>query len=637
MMATEGVAPYVPGKVLNDEQARYVSGFLSTEIKDVRDGAERDVFLQKVQKWRRMARVIPEQSEKTYPWQKASNVVTPIMAQKVNVVYAKLIAMFSSKRPFWDVQSDDYELLAVDNAVARYMNYLASAPFHLNIDSVNRTMFYDLVLLGTQMVKVPWLYEEWQLKTDQGSVNRVMHNGPAIVPVRIEDFLIRSYYDDVQRAPWVGNLVWLTEAELRQREAMGIYEDIESVLSVYTQELQQNLRDELERRGLSSTVQNSYSETRLFPIFEGYVFYDADGDGVPEDIKIWMEPQTGTILRSENNLLGVRDLVAMSYFKVPRQLYGMGIGHLLEGLQEEADFVHNHRADNLHFSLLPMFKRRRGSMAVKKDEIHPGKFIDLDDINDLQPFVVPDLTGSTYQAEMLVRDYADRVSGANDPMSGYGDATMKSGGDTSAMTFLAQQGSSILNAIYEGIEHNYGEIGQLILLQLVANKDKVDLSVLSQQDAALVQQVLELPIESLPTTFRFKVKTTDLNRTEEAKTAQLKEATGLFMSYGQQMTQVLMTMANPRVPPVVGQFMQQLFVGGTNFVKQVMKAYKIEGVDEMFPNVGGTNAGQGGGAGSGLGDGAGNAPVSDAGMAPAGGVALEGASSAGTGGAGSTG
>lgn len=620
--------PYKVTQVLNEDQQLYVSSFLQGEINDVMQGSERGVFMEKIQKWRRMARVEPEQSEKTYPWQKASNVVTPLMAQKTAVIFAKLIAMFSTKRPFWDADVDDQVLLPLANALSRYFNYLSTAPFHLNLENVNRDMFYDLVLLGTQVAKVPWLYEEWQLRTTEGSKSRVMHNGPSVVAIRLEDFLIRSYYSDVQRAPWVGNLVWLTEAELRQRGAMGIYEDVESVLGSFATELDSNWSDELERRGLANTVQNGNNETKLYPIFEGYVYYDADNNGVPEDIKVWIEPKSGKILRSEYNLIGVRDYTVLTYFKVPHQLYGVGLGHLLEGLQDEADFYHNHRADNLHMSLLPMFKRRRGSMLVKNDELHPGKIIDLDDPNDLVSFVVPDLTGSTYQAELLTRDYADRVSGANDPMSGYADPVMKSGADVGSTTFLAQQGNSILNAIYEGIENGYSEIGQLILIQLVANKDRVDLSVVSDEDARMIEQILMLPIESLPTTFRFKIKTTDLDRTEEAKVQQLGAATQLYTLYGQQMMQILPLIGNPQVPPMVQQFAQQLFIGGTKFTKQIMRGYKIENVDELFPDVGG---GKENGADDGTGgtvgpqtSGAGNAPNGNEGMAPTGGMAPQG-------------
>ena len=402
-MEKQGATPYVPESVLDGEALAYVANFLSVEIKDVLGGSERAGFLVKLDKWRRMAKAEPEQEEKTYPWLKASNIVTPIMAQKQNTFFAKLVAMFSTKRPFWSCATEDTTRTAHADAVAKLMNFLAAGTFHLDIDRVNRTLFYDLVLLGTQVVRVPWLYESWPVATKAagGAVvkgDRVMHNGPAIVPVRLEDFVIRSYYENVQRAPWVATRTWLTHAELMQRQADGIYDNVDLVTAFYAKELTTDRKEELLRRGFAPGAMGTYDETKLYPVFECYLFYDADGDGVPEDIKVWIEVESGTVLRSESNTLGARDITLLHYFSVPYEMMGLGIGHFIERLQDEADFLHNHRIDNLHFSLIPAFKRRRGSSTKKQMEISPGAILDFDDVNDLVPLVTPDLTGSTYQS-----------------------------------------------------------------------------------------------------------------------------------------------------------------------------------------------------------------------------------------------
>jgi hypothetical protein len=331
----------------------------------------------------------------------------------------------------------------------------------------------------------------------------------------------------------------------------------------------------------------AYDELRLYPVFECYVFYDSDGDGVPEDVKVWIEVESGTILRAEANTLGVRDIAVLRYFDIPYQMNGVGIGHFLEGLQEEADFLHNHRIDNLHFSLIPAYKRRRGSSSKKEIELHPGAIIDVDDINDLVALVTPDLTGSTFASENLTRDYADRVSGANDPMSGYADSTMKSGADVGSTLFLAEQGNSILNAIYDGIENDYNEIGQLVLMQLVANKDKVDLSMLSDDEQALVGEVLSMPMDSLPTTFSFRVETTDQSRSEETKRQTLGQASALYAQYGQQMMQLASIIDNPQLPPtsLTKQLAQRMFIGGTAFVREAFEMMKLDHVDALLPNT----------------------------------------------------
>jgi len=584
--------PYSPGDLLTAEAKDYVANYLRAEIKDVLDGSERTKFVEDLNKWRRMAMAKPEQESKSYPWQDASNIVTPIMAQKQNTIYAKLIAMFSSKRPFWSCISEDQSKQKHADAIALLMNFLAKGTFHLNIDRVNRTLMYDLVLHGTQPVRVPWTYSSWPVATkdENGNVtteDRVMHNGPSIVPIRLEDFIIRSYYDDIQKAPWVGIRTWLTHAELKQREADGIYAEVDSILAFYQKELTADRREELERRGFAPSSIGSVEETRIYPIIETYVFYDADGDGVPEDIKVWIEVESGVILRSEANTLGARDITVLRYFQLPYQMMGLGIGHFLERLQDEADFLHNHRIDNLHFSLIPAYKRRRGSSTKKQQTLHPGAIIDLDDINDLVPLITPDLTGSTYQSEMLTRDYADRVSGANDPMSGYADTTMKSGADVGSTLFLAEQGNSILNAIYDGIENDYSEIGQLVLMQLVANKDRVDLSMLSEEDAALVSEVLQMPVEVLPTAFTFRIETTDQSRSEETKRQTLAQAAGMYASYGQQMMQLTAVIDNPQIPPqsLTKQLATRMFIGGTDFVKQAMKMMKVGNEDILFPDT----------------------------------------------------
>jgi hypothetical protein len=619
-------APYVPSMILAADALTYVSSYLQKELKDVLDGAERAAFVAKLDKWRRMAKEEPEEEQKTYPWLNASNIVTPIMAQKQNTIFAKLISMFSTKRPFWSCSSDDSAMTEHANAVASLMNFLASGVFQLNLNKINRTLFYDLALLGTQVVKVPWLYASWPISTPgatpglKGKADRVQHNGPAVVPVRLEDFFIRSYYEDLQRAPWVATRSWLTHAELLQREADGIYANVAAIEDFYAKDIPEDRRKELERRGFSPESLGDFTETRLYPIYECYLYYDNDGDGIPEDIKVWFEAESGAILRAEDNILGVRDIAILRYFNVPYELFGLGIGHFIERLQEEADFLHNHRIDNLHFSLIPAYKRRRGSMGKKQQEIHPGAFIDVDDMNDIAPFITPDLTASTFQSEGLTRDYADRVSGANDPMSGYADPTMKSGADVGSTLFLAEQGNSILNAIYDGIENDYNEIGQLVLMQLVVNKDKVDLSMLTADEQTLVQEVLALPIETLPTTFSFRVETTDQSRSEETKRQTLAQASALYAQYGQEMMSLTAIIDNPQLPTsaLTKQMAQRMFIGGTLFVKQAFAMMKVEHADEMLPDTtamaaalaaetqGATGAEGGAGAGAGAVAGTGN-------------------------------
>ncbi len=584
---------FTPSDVLDEKGKRYLEEYLKTEIEDVRDGSDRSDRIERLGRYRRLRLAIPEFPTTSEPWEGASNVVTPITLYRTNTITAKLIAMYSTKRPFWSCVSDDpkYEANAV--AVSRWANAQARGSYKLNVDRVNREIFYDVVSLGTQFVKVPWLVERWQTKVRDAAsgqavpTERVTHNGPAIVPLRIEDFFCRSIFDDLQKAPWVGNRWWLTDADLKGKGSRGVYENIEQVQRFYAQELPETVANELELLGFSSQLATAHEETRLYPVYEVYVRYDADGDGVPEDIKIWFEVESGTILRSEVNFLGARDIVPIRYLRIPGLLYGVGVPELLEQYQTAGDFFFNHRANNMQMCLTPAYQRRSGSSALKRQKVTPGIILDVEMIDDIRPFVTPDLSASSYQAEALVRDYADRASGANDPMSGYADTTMKSGADVGSLLFLAQQGNSVMNSIYDGIQQDYNEIGQLVLMQAVVNKDLVDMEGVPEEDRALLQEVLDMPVETLPTAFAFRMETADLSRTDEAKRTNLAAAAGLLQQYGSQAMQLAGVIDNPQAQsmPTTLETALSLYIGSTTFVQEALELMQIPNSKELMPSV----------------------------------------------------
>jgi len=584
---------FAPSDTLDDTQKAALSTFLSSELSRVLDGDERATFLENLRTYRRMRIAEPEAQSRSDPWPNASNVVTPVTAQKVNVVWAKLISMFQNQHPFWGVETADARYVDHAKALGKFLNALAKNPHALDIARKNRVIFYEVASLGTQVVRVPFLVDEVPIKTKDpvsGATidsKRIVHNGPAIVPIRLEDFVGPSEFVDIERMPWCGVCVSLTNAELKLRAASGVYDAaaVQVVLTSYVSEFSEAVREERERQGLSTAPSAEFEEMRTYEVFELFVRYDADGDGIAEDLKVWFERKSGTFLRSEVNLLGRRDLAVLRYFEVPYSFYAIGICQMLKRLQTENDFWHNTRVDNATLQLTPVYKRRRGSMISKRQTLVPGQFLDLDDINDVVPMAVQDLSGVTYPAENVVRDYADRVSGANDPMSGYADTTLKSGSNAASLMFLAQQGNSVLNAIYDGIERDYDQIGQLVLLQLVANKDLVDLSVLDDVDMAFVNEILAMPAETLPTTFRFTVVSADVSRSDEMKRNNVQAAMQLYSSYGQNALQLMSGMQNVQLPPEMRALAAQLLLGATTFAKDSMELLHIEHVEKLFPDT----------------------------------------------------
>jgi hypothetical protein len=183
--------------------------------------------------------------------------------------------------------------------------------------------------------------------------------------------------------------------------------------------------------------------------------------------------------------------------------------------------------------------------------------------------------------EEIVKQEADRVTGANDYMTGFNDKTVGSGATSSGTMFLAQQGNSILNSILSRAEQSIGNIYMLALYQCMANKDKLDLSFLSQEDQVNIAAVLAFNVEDIPTQFRFSINVTDISKTDEAKRQEGMIASQVYSMYGQAMTQILGTL--PQGQAMMPELMTKLFVGGTELTQRVLERSGIEDAKAFLP------------------------------------------------------
>jgi len=578
--------------ILTEEQEQEILEYLRFEFEDVETGTNRDKFLRKVRKWRRQRQAMPEKEEKNYPWEKASNVTVPLAMTNANGNFATIKNNFSRRRPFWSVLTDIQEKKKQAEALENLLEKLVDSARHMNLRKKNNVILYDTVSLGTAFVKIPWTIEEWNFKRRENgelkTVSKKVKNTPDVIPIRIEDLLTRAEWgDDLQRAPWVAHKIYLRKHELLQRQAKGIYENVDVILEGETAKLDEGREESLKRIGINYS-QEGLSE---YTIYETYLFWDVDGDGIPEDIIIWLEPTTGTFLRVEYNDLGVRPIVRIPYFQIPGELYAMGTGWMVEGLQDEIDTLHNMRIDGTHISMLQMFVSRRGSGIGPDEEFRPLKHIQVDDPQeDFIPVKFPDIGYGTLQAELMAKEYADRATGSTDAMMGFESRAAGTRATSSGTMFLAQQGSKIFAAISESIEDAYSEIGQIVAFQLIRNKDLIleDLpNLVKEEYVEPLKEVLNMNVEDIPTTFQFRVQTTDIQKTEDARRQNILTLFQLYTSGGEKLIQLAMTLFNQQaqIPQEVRASMTKFYIGGTKLLDQIMEFFGEDDRRDFLPYI----------------------------------------------------
>ena len=576
----------------NEESRKAILNELNEGYGEVKSSGERQNYLERVDKWRRQREGRPEQEAKDFPWAGASNVMPPIALQTTNGAYANLKGSLAARKPFWVVLTKDESKKDMAEAWQILLDTLAESKYHLNLRPAMRTILYDLASLGTQFVKTPWITNQWNFKRKNAStgavdtVSKIVQDCPTVIPIRLENFITRSFWTDLQRAPWVQEEVYLMEHELRQAGEMGIYnENLERVLKRSADELDENRVRELERMGISL---RDIRADKMYCLVEARTFQDIDGDGVPEDTIIWYDPITGLDLRSEFNDLGVRPYVRVPYLDRPYELYGMGVGWIVESLQEEIEALHNMRIDSTMLSMLQMYVTRRGAMAPN-ERFRPLKQIVVDDPSkDFLPVKFPDIGMGTLQAELMAKEYGDRATMFSDAAAGYESKTIGSRATASGTMFLAGQNQKgFSGAVLEAVEEAFSDIGQMVTFQLIRNKEgtrKLFQLVPSHYHAAL-NRMLELNVEDIPSSFTFRVWTTDIEKTEENKQRGMMMMAQMYMQYGQQIFALLPVVFNPQqqVPPEIKETAMKFIIGATKMMEEIFKGLGEQDAQKFLP------------------------------------------------------
>jgi hypothetical protein len=371
---------------------------------------------------------------------------------------------------------------------------------------------------------------------------------------------------------------------------MGAFDKdaVDKVISAPLQLYDDGLSSAQAQRGVSADSLGKVEANQEFEVYECYLFWDVDGDGISEDVKLWIHPETGALLRSEFNPLSMRDVVPVIYLHDPDVLYGIGVCELTESLQDEVTTLHNMRLDGTTLAMQKVWAARRG-LGLKDEEISPLAVIEMDDPHqDLNVIAFPDVAPSCLNGEMVAKEYADKVTGANDYMAGFNDQTVGTAATVGGTMFLAQQANSILNSILQNAEMAISNIYQIALFQCMANKDLLDLSFLSQDDQLLLQQIFAMNVEQIPTQFQFKVKATDITKTEQAKKQAYLAMTQTYSMYaekGFQLLQMMQQLGALQNPQLMADFAQSVFVGSTEFMKKMMDFFDVGDPSEYLPFI----------------------------------------------------
>ena len=315
-------------------------------------------------------------TERSQPFQGASNVTHPLLAEAVTQFQAQAYKeLLPSGGPVKCnvVGMQDVQVEEQAQRVKEYMNFLITEEMEEYDADTDQLLFY-LPLAGSSFKKMYY---------DAGLARPVSKFIPS------EDLVVPYLATDLQSAERVTHVIKMTKNEVRKAQVAGMYRDVELMNPDMDEDRIQKKYNQLE-----GVTKVNYDE--LYEILEMHCDLDIEGfedrdeqSGEPTGIKIpyvvTIDEGTGKILSiyrnyREDDPLRKKIPYFIHYKFLPGLgFYGFGLIHMLGGLSRTATAALRQLVDAGTLSNLPAgFKARGIRIADDDSPLQPGEFRDID-------------------------------------------------------------------------------------------------------------------------------------------------------------------------------------------------------------------------------------------------------------------
>jgi len=538
---TFAVPPPTPARRYSDQQVTDVADYFFYEVEEAL--ASR---FQIEANWRdclRMYDGVPEHQARNTPIPNAPNIEVPVGAIAADAIYAEAVDLVYQISPTITARAVDERWVKHGKALQRLANHGAENEWGLRRAVMHA--FADDTQLGTGVYYIPWL--EQIRKTLTGRA--IVASGPRIRALAPENFIVPG------SAPaWLEDARWLCMRSFRTPSELSVLAkmqgwDIEGVKALASS---MSVRQTRERLGRTS---RTGVETRhLAEILEGYIAFDIDDDGIPEDLYIAMDRVSRRVCKLRPDPYDRRrPFESMVYQPRPHLFNGLGVVEMLREFERSATEIHNQRVLNMLLANARVYVRKEGT-GSETEEMWPGKVILVaNPADDFKAFAMADVYTSAIQAETILMQYAERRTGVGDLGQGRSSAL---GSRTPGITALSaiQNVSKRFTPAFDEMRIATARAVQQCLFRYqerVLADDQLVMQrlvrMLGPEDGALVIELLRNPDFDDGVLVELTASSASVNRDADKQNAMLLAQ---FMGqYYKQLIELMTLISNPMLPP----------------------------------------------------------------------------------------
>lgn len=278
--------------------------------------------------------------------------------------------------------------------------------------------------------------EETGIKTDVSIEEQVIkvYDDPDVEFIPIDDFFPDPEGWDIKTCAYACTRAEKDLEYLKQKEKEGIYKLPDTIENDSGDPIT-NFRDEI--NGISKNEEKSKTHE--------LISYYTD------DVKIVVLNKKHIICKEENELYTKeKPFERIVAFPQEKEFWGMAVVSVLKCLQEELNSTRNQRIDNVSLILNKVFKMRNGADIDPADvKSKAGHIIPVNDMNDIQVFDFPDVTGSAYQEEQIIKQDIQYISAVSEYSRG---ATPQRKETATTVTTIQEASNVVFNYIIMVLE-----------------------------------------------------------------------------------------------------------------------------------------------------------------------------------------
>lgn len=323
---------------------------------------------------------------KDFPWPGAANYEFPLTAIHADPVYADMMTSLHTPEDYWSPTAKRPDRVKHANPLREFMTALDRN--FLKMRQVNGKRILDLTVHGTSISKNHWDHSRkpFYVKDPQNQNLAKMvriHSVPRWEAVPLQHFYIPANSWDVDPdapvggAAWVSQKFWLTGAQLQQRaKSDGAFlPDYDPAAVALVEKFLSTKTDTVDDAIQLQEEYQPFNDLKL-ELFEIHARFDADGDGVEEDILVIYHQPSREILRAVYSpfLHGKRPFHKNVYWPT-FGFYGIGLAEMNEWSQQLMSSLMNATVDNTMLVNTGMFSAPYGSTLRPGEPIYPGRVI----------------------------------------------------------------------------------------------------------------------------------------------------------------------------------------------------------------------------------------------------------------------